>query len=56
VCIGERTVLPDPNTGATTGYLKAGEWFSLEMIPQIGAPTLMTKRIDAGLENGKPLL
>jgi hypothetical protein len=36
--------------------LKSGEWFSLEMIPQIGASTLVTKRIDAGLKDGRPLL
>jgi flagellin FlaB len=47
VCIGGS----DP-----TEVLKSGDWFSVEMIPQIGAPTLMTKRIDAGLQNGKPLL
>jgi flagellin-like protein len=50
VCIGRAT------TKADVGYLKAGDWFSIEMIPQIGAPTLMTKRVDAGAENGKPLL
>jgi len=38
------------------GLLNTDDWFSLEMIPQIGAPTLITKRIDAGLQNGKPLL
>ena len=36
--------------------LNAGDWFSIEMIPAVGAPTLVTKRIDAGLINGKPLL
>ena len=36
--------------------LKSSEWFSLEMVPQIGASTLLTKRLDAGLKSGKPLL
>jgi len=36
--------------------LISGDWFSLEMIPQVGAPTLVTKRIDAGLQDGRPLL
>ncbi|MCL2459951.1 MAG: flagellin [Euryarchaeota archaeon] len=58
---------PDKNSilspGASAIYtlclgeeLNAGDWFSIEMIPAIGAPTLVTKRIDAGLINGKPLL
>jgi len=47
-------VLDGPDPGDT--YLSSGEWFSLEMVPQIGASTLMTKRLDAGLKNGKPLL
>jgi flagellin FlaB len=46
VCIG----------GPADKTLKSGDWFSVEMVPQIGAPTLLTKRIDAGLLNGKPLL
>jgi len=51
VCVGTIDANPtDP------GHLAAGDWFSLEMIPQVGAPTLVTKRIDAGLQQGKPLL
>jgi len=46
VCIGTRD----------DQRLASGDWFSVEMIPQVGAPTLMTKRIDAGLQNGKALL
>ena len=41
----------EPNQG-----LEAEEWFSLEMIPRIGAATQITKRLSSGLEDGKPLL
>jgi len=57
---GKASILPPGGNGIYTmclgEELTSGEWFSLEMIPQIGAPTLVTKRIDAGLQNGKPLL
>ena len=36
--------------------LVSDEWFSIEMVPQVGAATLMTKRLDAGMMNGKALL
>jgi flagellin-like protein len=37
-------------------FLGSEDWFSLEMIPQIGAATLVNKRLDAGLQDGKALL
>jgi archaellin len=52
VCIGDQDSLGN----TLTTKLKSGDWFSIEMIPQVGAPTLMTKRLDAGLQNGRPLL
>ena len=40
----------------TVPYLSSENWFSLEMIPQIGASTLINKRLDAGLQPGKAML
>jgi len=58
---GEPTTILQPGQSAlytvvTGDVLFSDDWFSVEMVPQIGASTLVTKRLDAGLKDGRPLL
>jgi flagellin-like protein len=48
--------LVDGVTGNPVPRLGSDNWFTIEMIPQVGAPTLVTKKLDSGLQTGKPLL